>query len=72
MRMSQICSCNWEENLKVGLTVKKGDPMGYFLFGGSDIVMVFQSTADVSLLCQPNDQGGYKHVLMGQPYAQVK
>ena len=70
--MSQICSCNWEENLKVGLTVKKGDPMGYFLFGGSDIVMVFQSTADVSLLCQPNDQGGYKHVLMGQPYAQVK
>ena len=45
--------------------------MGYFLFGGSDIVMVFQSTADVSLLCQPNDQGGYKHVLMGQPYAQV-
>ncbi len=70
--MSQICSCNWEENLKVGLTVKKGDPMGYFLFGGSDIVMVFQSTADVSLLCQPNGQGGYKHVFMGQPYAQVK
>lgn len=70
--MSQICSCNWEENLKVGLTVKKGDPMGYFLFGGSDIVMVFQSTADVSLVCQPNGQGGYKHVFMGQPYAQVK
>ncbi len=70
--MSQICSCNWEENLKVGLTVKKGDPMGYFLFGGSDIVMVFQSTADVSLVCPPNGQDGYKHVFMGQPYAQVK
>ncbi len=69
--MSQICSCNWEENLKVGLTVKKGDPMGYFLFGGSDIVMVFQSKADVSLVCPPNGQGGYKHVFMGQPYAQV-
>lgn len=69
--MSQICSCNWEENLKVGLTVKKGDPMGYFLFGGSDIVMVFQSTADVSLVCPPNGQGGYKHVFMGQPYAKV-
>ena len=41
--MSQICSCNWEESVKVGARVEKGDPMGYYLFGGSDIVMVFQS-----------------------------
>ena len=36
--MSQICSCNWEDTVQVGAHVVKGDPMGYFLFGGSDIV----------------------------------
>ena len=43
--------------------------MGYFLFGGSDIVMVFQSCVDVSLVC-PQDENGYKHVLMGEAYAE--
>ena len=68
--MSQICSCNWEENLKVGSKVEKGDPMGYFLFGGSDIVMVFQSGVDVDFLCE-KEGDGYAHVLMGQPYANL-
>ena len=70
--MSQICSCNWEENLAVGDVVKKGDSMGYFLFGGSDIVMVFQSCVDVSLTCPQKESGdGYKHVLMGESYASL-
>ena len=68
--MSQICSCNWEEGLKVGQTVKKGDPMGYFLFGGSDIVMVFQSCVDVEFLCE-KEEDGYAHILMGEPYANL-
>jgi len=68
--MSQICSCNWEEGLAVGSKVKKGDPMGYFLFGGSDIVMVFQSGVDVDFLCEKKGDG-YAHVLMGQPYANL-
>jgi phosphatidylserine decarboxylase len=68
--MSQICSCNWEEGLAVGSKVKKGDPMGYFLFGGSDIVMVFQSGVDVDFLCE-KEGDGYAHVLMGQPYANL-
>ncbi len=29
---------------RVGATLRKGDPFGYFLFGGSDIVMVFQDS----------------------------
>lgn len=70
--MSQICSCNWEDSVKVGAKVKKGDPMGYFLFGGSDIVMVFQSSVNLSLVCPENGQGGYQHILMGQPYAKVE
>lgn len=71
--MSQICSCNWEDTVQVGAKVEKGDPMGYFLFGGSDIVMVFQAGAEVEFLCQKNESGkGYKHVLMGEPYANLK
>ena len=68
--MSQICSCNWEDSVQVGAKVEKGDPMGYFLFGGSDIVMVFQSGVDVELLC-PEEGDGYAHILMGEPYASL-
>ena len=70
--MSQICSCNWEEHLSVGDKVEKGDPMGYFLFGGSDIVMVFQAGVQVKLLCPESESGsGYRHILMGEPYASL-
>jgi len=65
--MSQINSCNFEENLKVGDTVKKGDPLGYFLFGGSDIVMLFNKDIDFTLLATP-----YEHILMGEDYASLK
>ena len=71
--MSQICSCNWEDTVKIGAKGEKGDPMGYFLFGGSDIVMVFQAGVEVEFLCQKDESGeGYKHVLMGEPYANLK
>lgn len=40
--MSQISSVNFDETLKVGDKVKKGDHLGWFLFGGSDIVYLFQ------------------------------
>lgn len=70
--MSQICSCNWEEGLMVGDRVEKGDPMGYFLFGGSDIVMVFQAGVGVELVCPKAGSGeGYEHILMGEPYARL-
>lgn len=29
---------------RVGAELRKGDPFGYFLFGGSDVVMLFQNT----------------------------
>ena len=70
--MSQICSCNWEETVKPGARVEKGDPMGYFLFGGSDIVMVFQSGVKAEMLCPESAEGqGYDHVLMGQSYLRL-
>lgn len=64
--MSQICSCNFEENLKVGDEVHKGDPLGYFLFGGSDIVMLFEKDVEFTPLFV-ND----KHILMGENYARL-
>ena len=64
---SQVCSCNFEEDLKIGDEVRKGDPMGYFLFGGSDFVMVFESKVEVTPVAQKD-----KHILMGEDYAKLK
>ena len=69
--MSQICSCNWEDTVQVGAQVTKGDPMGFFLFGGSDIVLIFQECADVALLCPKDNSGGYAHIRVGEPYARL-
>lgn len=62
--MSQVSSCNWEDNVKSGLKVKAGDPMGYFQFGGSDIVMIFQDGVKLRHVAK-------KHLLMGEPYADI-
>jgi phosphatidylserine decarboxylase len=47
--MSQISSVNFDENVKVGDKVKKGQEMGWFLFGGSDIVYLFQNKVSFTL-----------------------
>ena len=65
--MSQICSCNFEDNLKVGDKVKKGDPLGYFLFGGSDFVMLFERKVEFNFLGKVGE-----HILMGENYATLK
>ena len=75
--MGQVSSVNFEKNIKKGLKVKKGDPLGYFLFGGSDFVMVFEEKADFKLTV---DKGGeikgygnvYQHTMMGEKYGLVK
>ena len=63
--MSQICSCNWLESLHVGDRLERGQEMGYFLFGGSDIVMIFQRDINVQLLHSGD------HLLMGEAYAHL-
>jgi phosphatidylserine decarboxylase len=37
-----------------GVTLRKGEELGYFQFGGSDFVMVFERATNVQLRCQPN------------------
>ncbi len=38
---------------EVGVTVRKGEELSYFQFGGSDIILVFESASNVSLIAQP-------------------
>ena len=65
--MSQISSVVFEESVKAGAEVKKGDMLGCFLFGGSDIVMLFEKQAGFEITA-PQSGGGYSHLLMGQEY----
>ena len=63
--MSQICSCNWLPSLHIGDMLEQGQEMGYFLFGGSDIIMIFQQGIDVQLLHNGD------HLLMGEAFAKL-
>lgn len=63
--MSQICSVNWIPELQVGQELHRGDEMGFFQFGGSDIIMIFQKGIDVDI-CHSGD-----HTLMGEAYANL-
>ena len=69
--MSQVSSVNFENTVKVGNAVKKGDMLGYFLFGGSDFIVLFQGNVDFQLTVPKDDTGAYKHVLMGEEYGKL-
>jgi phosphatidylserine decarboxylase len=69
--MSQVSSVNFEDAVKVNNTVKKGDMLGYFLFGGSDIVLIFQGKVGFELTVPKEGNGTYKHVLMGEEYGRL-
>lgn len=69
--MSQISSVNFEPNLHAGVTVKKGDPMGWFDFGGSDIVMLFQKDVNVKMIADQLQDGTYPHAYTGNAFAKL-
>jgi phosphatidylserine decarboxylase precursor len=70
--MSQVCSINFEKEIKVGKKVNKGDMLGYFLFGGSDFIMIFQQDAGFVLDQSITNGQGFKHLLMGEKYGILK
>jgi phosphatidylserine decarboxylase precursor len=80
MGMAQVSSVNFEEDVTVGSTHKKGDMLGNFLFGGSDFVMLFQEqagftiTAPVDTSASGRDSTGkaYQHILMGEAYGKLR
>ncbi len=69
--MSQVSSVNFENTVKVGQTFNKGDMLGYFLFGGSDFVILFQGKVDFKLEFPTEKGGTYKHLLMGERYGKI-
>ena len=69
--MSQVSSVNFEDTVKPGTTVKKGDMLGYFLFGGSDFVMLFQRKVGFTLTVPQESDRTYQHVLMGEKYGEL-
>ncbi len=52
MGMAQVSSVVITADL--GVTLAKGDELGYFQFGGSDFVMVFERASNVQLIGQKN------------------
>jgi len=69
--MSQMASVRFEDAVRPGAVVKKGDMAGYFLFGGSGVVMVFQGKAGFRLTVPREGDGTYRHVLAGQEYGRL-
>lgn len=61
--MGQVSSVNFEEHVEPGRWFEKGDMLGYFLFGGSDVVMLFQEEANFEQTAPTKS-----HVLMGEQY----
>ncbi len=65
--MAAVGSVNFEKKIKVGEKVKKGDMLGYFLFGGSDFIMIFQDKVTFTIDApKKNNSNLYKHQLMGE------
>ena len=65
--MAAVGSVNFEEYVIAGTTVKKGDMLGHFAFGGSDFIMIFQDGVTFTLDAPMQNEGSsYKHLLMGE------
>jgi len=65
--MWPVSSVNFESGLQVGDKVSKGDMLGYFLFGGSDFITIFQDKARFVLDApKKENKDSYKHQLMGE------
>lgn len=59
--MMPVTSINWSDALSVGTVAAKGDELGYFLFGGSDFVILFQKGVKFTASVKE-----FSHQLMGE------
>ncbi|MBL6445999.1 phosphatidylserine decarboxylase [Fulvivirga sp. 29W222] len=63
--IQSVSSVNFEESVQVGVQVTKGDMLCYFLFGGSDCIIIFQDKAGFELEAPMNTSGdNYEHRLV--------
>jgi phosphatidylserine decarboxylase precursor len=68
---AQTSSVVFEDGVEQGKTFKKGDMLGHFLFGGSNVVMIFQKHVDFRLTVPSGGKGSYKHLLVGEEYGRL-
>ena len=52
---------------EVGAVLRKGEELGYFQFGGSDFVMVFERSSQIEIACRVDE-----HFLQGQEIARSR
>ena len=65
--MWPVSSVNFEDNIQVGSRFSKGDMLGYFLFGGSDFITIFQDKVNFTLDAPKKAAfDNYEHQLMGE------
>jgi len=65
--MVVVGSVNFEDHIQPGARVQKGDMLGYFQFGGSDFIMIFQDNVEFTLEVPLRSDGKtYEHILMGE------
>ncbi len=70
--MSQMASVVFEDNIKAGNKIKRGDKLCHYLFGGSGFVMLFQKEAGFRLTAPANEDGTYRHILAGEELGRIK
>lgn len=56
--MSEVSTVKFDDSMKKGATVKKGDEMGMFHYGGSSFVVIYQNLPDKQLVFM-DDKGNY-------------
>ena len=76
--MAHVSSVTFEDDVQVGETFEKGDPLGAFYFGGSDFVLLFQEQAGFELVAPNTDlsdgdkRAEYDHLKMGERYGVLR
>ena len=65
--MCQVSSVNFEDTIVPGAAVRKGDSLGYFIFGGSDIILIFHEDLNFDMTADVN-----VHCRMGQEYGRIQ
>ena len=74
--MGQVSSINFLGSIKPGAKITKGDELGYFLFGGSDCVMLFEGSSGFRLTAPEGGTGsysaGYAHVYCREEYGRFQ
>ncbi len=74
--MGQVSSVNFLDAIRPGTQIKKGDEVGYFLFGGSDCVMLFEENSGFILTAAEGGTGsysaGYAHVFRREEYGRFE